>query len=405
MSFDSINPPRMSSHVSPSPSVVHVVLSLDVGGLERVVLDLIRDGGHLGQRVSVLCLERPGTLAGQAEAMGSRVVSAGKRPGLRPGVVRRVAKLLCEVGPDVIHTHQVGALAYAGPAARLAGGMPVVHTEHGKHYAMRWRTRMLGGLAGRFADRFLCVSADIAAEVRRHRIVPERKLGVVPNGIDTGRFSGPSDRDAIRSALGIPKDAPVLGTVGRLNEVKRQDRLIRAFSKASGVILGAHLLLVGDGPLIDDLRDLAAGLGLADRVHFVGYQLHPEKYLATMDLFALTSRSEGMPLAVLEAWAAGIPVIASRVGGLPEMVDHGRTGLLFDQEDEEGLAGLLVSLVGDPARARGLAEQGRREVEAKYSLRGMAEAYHRQYLELMEPGGRTTSRRDLDLDRSRHGPA
>jgi glycosyltransferase involved in cell wall biosynthesis len=286
----------------------------------------------------------------------------------------------------------VGALAYAGPAARAAGGIPVIHTEHGKHYAARWRTRMLGRLAGRFADRFLCVSGDIAAEVERHGIVPKRKLGVVPNGIDSGRFATRCDRDAARAELGIPARAPLVGTVGRLNEVKRQDRLIRGFAEVVKLVPEAHLLLVGDGPLLGELRDLAGRLNVAKQVHFAGYQSHPERYLATIDIFALTSRSEGMPLAVLEAWAAGVPVIASNVGGLREMIDHGRTGLLFDAEDERALATILSDLIADDGRARALADAGRREVEAKYSLRGMSEAYQRHYLDVITARGLGVSR-------------
>ena len=150
--------------------LAYVVLSLDVGGLERVVLDLAREGRALGQGVSIACVERPGALADEAREMGVAVACAGKRPGLRPATVARLRSILRELRPDVVHTHQVGALAYAGPAARLAGGIPVLHTEHGKHYGSRARTRLLGRLAAGFASRFACVSADIAGEVVRRGV-------------------------------------------------------------------------------------------------------------------------------------------------------------------------------------------------------------------------------------------
>ncbi len=163
-----------------------------------------------------------------------------------------MASILRDVRADVLHTHQVGALAYAGPASRASIRAPIVHTEHGKHYASRFRTRLLGRLAGRFVDRFVCVSGDIAKEVERHRIVSPSRICVVPNGIDTGRFGDGPGRGAAREALGIPANALLVGTVGRLNEVKRQDRLIRAFARIVGDLADAHLLLVGDGPLMGE---------------------------------------------------------------------------------------------------------------------------------------------------------
>jgi len=362
--------------------VVHVVLSLDVGGLERMVLDLVREGTRRGQHVSVACVERPGTLASAVEAMGARVVCVDKRAGLRPSSIGRLAMAFRELRPDVVHTHQLTALAYAGPAALAVGG-PVVHTEHGKHFASRRRTRLLGRLAGRFVARFLCVSSDIAAEVEAYRIVPRRKIGVVANGIDTARFEIHAGRESTRAALGIAADAIVVGTVGRLNEVKRQDRLIRAFARVRETSPTAQLLLVGDGILMADLRKLAVDLKIESSVHFAGYQTEPEKFLGAMDLFALTSRSEGMPLAILEAWAAGVPVVASRVGGVPEMMADGQTGLLFDPEDENALVAAMGRLIANRDLRRAMVEAGRALVIEKYDLRVMAANYERHYRELL----------------------
>ena len=374
----------------PKISILHCVLSMDVGGLERIVLDLVCEGRRMGQDVAVVCLERRGALAPAAEALGARVMSVGKRPGLRPATIGRLAAAFRTLGPGVIHTHQVGALAYAGPAAKLGGGAPVVHTEHGKHYAGRLRTRLLGRMAGRFAARFCCVSGDVAAEAEACRIVPRSKIHVVPNGIDTDRFATAGDPAAVRAMLEVPPEAPLVGTVGRLNEVKRQDRLIRGFARALGRAPDAHLVLVGDGPLMMDFRSLAEGLGIASRVHFAGYQAEPERFLGAMDVFALTSRSEGMPLAVLEAWASGVPVVASRVGGLPEMIDDGRTGLLVDAEDEGALASAIVGLVADPDSARRIGAAGRELARARYDVRTMSGAYDRHYRELLSAGGSTS---------------
>lgn len=363
-------------------AVTHAVLSLDCGGLERIVLDLVREGQQLGQRVTILCLERPGTLASEAEALGARVDCVSKPPGLRLGIVRRLRDVLRERQPDVVHTHQIGPLFYLAPAARAIGVPVVVHTEHGKHYA-RAQTRWLGRWAARSATRFFCVSRDIADDVRVRRIVAADRIEVLANGIDIARFRPDGSAAAQRSALGIPAAAPVVGTVGRLDEVKCQDVLLRAFARLRQRVPDAHLLIVGDGPLRNDLRRLADSLELGGGVHFAGFQAQPERFLQVMNLFALASRSEGLPLAILEAWAAGVPVVASQVGGVPELIEQGRTGLLVPAGDVAALLESLMRLIENPQLASALSAAGQQRVEESFSLHRMAVAYHQRYCALL----------------------
>jgi glycosyltransferase involved in cell wall biosynthesis len=141
--------------------------------------------------------------------------------------------------------------------------------------------------------------------------------------------------------------------------------------------------LVGDGPMRGELERLAAGLGVGETVHFAGYQDRPEQFLRLMDVFALTSRMEGLPLAILEAWAAGLPVVASSVGGVPDLIDHGRNGLLFPSGDEAALTDQLGGLLDHPIRARALGGAGRDVVRERYSLERMAGDYDRHYRYLL----------------------
>jgi glycosyltransferase involved in cell wall biosynthesis len=367
-----------------------VVLSLDVGGLERIVVDLGRLGLVQGQEPSVICLEKPGTLAGELEALGVPVYCVHKPPGLRLATIRRIRDLLRASKPDVVHTHQIGALIYAGPACKQEKIPVVVHTEHinnvSKHRSLsrRARIRLLWGLAGSYADRFFCVSDDIADAVKAYRTVPSRKVMVVPNGIDTAAFASAGDSATLRTELGIPHGVPVIGTVGRLNEVKSQDLLIQAFARLSCHRPEPHLLLVGDGPERSRLEELTRDLGVAKRVHFAGYQPQPQQFLHLMNIFALTSRLEGMPLAVLEAWAAGLPVVASRVGGVPKMIAQGQTGLLFDPGDEVALVEAMNHLLAHPEEARRLAEAGCEYVRSRFDVRVMAETYNEHYQDLLK---------------------
>jgi glycosyltransferase involved in cell wall biosynthesis len=260
----------------------------------------------------------------------------------------------------------------------------VIHTEHGKHYKVRMRNRLLGRMAGRFADLFFCLTADIAGEAAACGIVPQSKIRIIPNGIDLSRFQEPRDKNQLRDALGLPVGVPLVGTIGRLVEVKRQDVLLRGFAKLRERASDAHLVVVGDGPLMAPLLELGEELGIAPYTHWVGYQTNPENYLQALDVFALTSCSEGMPQTVMEAAAAGIPIIASRVGGLPEIIEHGRGGLLFPSGDDAALAAGLWQLLSDKDQARKMSQASKERVEGRFDVRRMAADYHEHFRQLLE---------------------
>lgn len=370
--------------------IAHGVLALDVGGLERIVLDLIRAAVGSGHRVTVVCVERPGKLAPEAEAAGAAVVALGKPAGRHPGYVGKAAEALAAFRPDVLHTHQVGAAWYLGAAAaRAAPPVPVLHTEHGNHFrqAGGWkalaRTRLFTRAAARQVDRFCCVSAEIAAAAGRWWTVPRHKLEVVPNGIPVDLPAGLPDPAAVRESLEIPAGVPVIGTVGRLAEVKRQDILIRATQSLRRRHPGVRLVVVGDGPERAGLEALAGDLGLAEVVRFAGYQSRPEAYLRAMDVFSLTSRSEGFPVSLLEAWRAGAAVAVAAVGGIPAVVADGADGLLFPPGDPHAAAAAIGRLLDDPGLRGRLAAAGRAKLAADYSLGRMAAEYERRYRNLI----------------------
>jgi glycosyltransferase involved in cell wall biosynthesis len=226
----------------------------------------------------------------------------------------------------------------------------------------------------------------MAAAVGASRIVPERKIRVIFNGIETAQFMQTHDSRGARRSLGIPDDAPLIGTVGRLTEIKRQDVLIRGFARLKQRCPAAHLVLVGDGPLRGDLEHLAATCDLRDSVHFAGYQSPTAPFIQAMTVFALTSRSEGMPQAAIEAAVSGVPVVASRVGGLPELIEDGQTGLLFQVGDDQALAAALEQLLANPDRARLIGQAARDRAVAMFDISRMADDYHRHFTEsLNEP--------------------
>ncbi len=387
---------RATAH-SDKLHVLYGVLSLEPGGLERVVVDLVRECRQRGYQATVACLEKPGRLAPEVETAGAHVVCLDKPPGRTPQTIEDSARLLSELQPDVIHTHQIGALWYLGQAARTKN-IPVLHTEHSDHIAQSrgWLQKLKVWLMWRraapLAASFCCVCDDIAGSLMRWDVLPADKIQVVLNGIDLRVFEGASVGPEIRSSLGIPTGALVIGTVGRLVEVKRQDLLLRSLAALRG--LGKHantwLLIVGDGPERQRLERLAETLHVSDRTIFAGYQPEPAWLYQAMDLFVLCSRHEGLPLAMLEAWAAGLPVVASAVGAIPQTVTHGVTGMLFESGDVAALTETLEGVLDSPSLLGQLGRRGRWQVESRYSLGRMAADYEADYLRLARPRARTS---------------
>jgi glycosyltransferase involved in cell wall biosynthesis len=374
--------------------VAHAVLSLDVGGLERIVIDLIRAGIGEGDRVSVIGLEKDGSLAQTAKQLGAQIHCLHKAPGRRPEIVPHVASLLAGLRPDVLHTHQIGPAWYLSQVAP-SFKIPLLHTEHGNPFARAhssvavMKQRLLYAQTSRRLGLFCCVSQDIAKAMARFRTVPRRLLDVIPNGISTDEPRGLASAPEIRAQWDIPSDAMVIGTVGRLDEVKRQDLLIDAFSQLEP---GAnrYLLLVGDGPERGRLEHRVMDLGLQDRIRFTGFQSQPEAYYRAMDVFVLTSRSEGLPLSLLEAWAAGKPAVCTAVGGIVGVVSDGIDAMLVPSGDAKKVAMALNQLLKDPSRGHRMGQAGHKKVLETYSLERMASAYRIRYEKLSmgkRPGG------------------
>jgi len=371
----------MSGHRSGARArVAHVLSSFQLGGQERVALDLAIAQVRSGFRVTALSLEPlpDGPLAAEFAAGGVEVDRVPRpRPGVDPVLGFRLAKWFRRNRVDIVHTHNRMPLIYAAPAGWLAGAA-VVHTKHGSN--PRGGTRLLAGnLAGRFVDAFVAVSPEIAAFALRRREVAERRLVVIPNGIPLEQFRpDPAARARVREELGIAADAWVVGTVGRLAVEKNQAMLLRAVAPLLGT--KARVVLVGDGPLKGELIGLAAGLGVSSFVHLLGPRRDVPDVLNALDVFVLCSDLEGLPLAVPEAMATSLPVVVTMVGGLPTVVEEGRTGYLVPAGDEMVLRDQLARLHADPELGRACGVRGRQAAMARFS----SERMQREYAELYE---------------------
>jgi sugar transferase (PEP-CTERM/EpsH1 system associated) len=347
--------------------VVHVTFGLDVGGLEKLLVEFARAADRDAFALHFVSLGHRGAVADEIEAAGWPVTALGVPTGLRPGLALRLARLLRRLRADVVHTHDDRPHLYGTLAARLAGVRRVIHTRHGQGIHQSRRQAALVNLAAGRVHRFVCVSHD-SARLAVRQGVPARKVTVVWNGIDLGRFAPAGPR---------PGGPAVI--VARLSPEKDHATLLRAAARVVRTDPSFRLEVAGDGPCREDLHRLAGELGLAGCVRFLGAVRDVPALLARAGLFVLSSVSEGVSLTLLEAMAAGLPVVATRVGGNPEVVADGTTGLLVPATDADALAGALRVLWRDPETARSLGAAGRLRAEHHFDVRAMVAAYERLY--------------------------
>jgi glycosyltransferase involved in cell wall biosynthesis len=336
--------------------IAHILSSFDMGGQERVALDLAAAQVRRGNTVAAVSLAPlpHGPLAAELRAHGVAVHGAPKDPSFDAPLVLRLADLLRNEGIDIVHTHNPQALAYGAPAGRLAR-KAVVHTKHGVN-PDRGRRLWLRRIGGHLAHAYVAVSPATAEVARRNRECPPKRLRVIPNGVDLSVYRpDAAARRALRDELGIPAEAWLFGTVGRVSVEKDHALLVRA----AGPLLGPNvrLVIVGDGSEMARVRDEAQRY--APWIVLTGMRRDIPRVLASLDAFVLSSRSEGLPLALLEAMASGLAVVATNVGGVADVVENGRAALLVPPGDEAALRGSLQRLLADRASARELAERAR----------------------------------------------
>ena len=319
-----------------------------------------------------------GWLAGQLRSLGveTAIVDERRHNGLQ--IAAFVRRFLIEHQVDIVHTHRCKDTVLGTLAATLAGVPHVVRTVHGLSEALRgWKRAKLAAYEALdkatlwyFVDRVVAVSNQIAATLRRSRLRP-RAVSCIHNGINLEELRVTRSSEDVRRALGIRADAVVIGSAGRLAPVKGHEYLVRAAPHVLAAEPGARFLFVGSGPLKDDLTTLAATLGVDQACVFHDPNLDDRAgvydLIAAMDVFALPSLSEGVPLALLEAMALGRPSVATAVGGVPEVITDRATGLLVTPQDPRALADACLELAHNRSWADTLGRRARRTVEAEFS--------------------------------------
>jgi glycosyltransferase involved in cell wall biosynthesis len=365
------------------------------GGVEEVVLALLRRLDPHEFRLAVAA-PRPLLDAFAPDLRGVRVDAEAIAPEspFDRRELGRLAAFIRRFAPDIVNPHLFRSTAVAAPLARLHGAR-VVETYHGRE---GWRRGLVRGsflpdrLVARLVDRVIAVSEAARTFLVRGKGYPERKITVVPNGRDLSVYRPGVARDSARKELGLDRAVPLVGVVGRLEAQKGHGYLLQAWPEVVEEFPDARLLLVGEGSLRGELEARARTLGVAESIIFAGFRADIPRMLDAVDVVALPSLYEGMPLTAIEGSAMARPVVATAVDGTPEVVRDGRTGRLVPPADPGALSRALRDLLRDPETARRMGEAGRDWVLTRFDLERQVAATAHVYRHVARGDGRIATR-------------
>ena len=367
------------------PALAYVVNALNPGGTERLVVDMSRAFAREFD-LMVVCLDEPGSWGQALRAEGIAVHCVWRQPGMDLGMPRKLAALFRAAGTRIVHAHQCTPWFYAA-LSRLRHRTPkLLVEEHGRFYPeVRNRKRALvnRALIRRLTHRFVAVSEDVRTRLERYEGLDAAQIRVIYNGVTPPAPLDPARRAALRAALGIAPGDFVVGTVGRFDPIKNLPMLLKSLAAARGHDGRIRGLLVGDGPETPRVRALLCELGLEAGVILTGYRDDARELAQCMDLFVLSSFSEGTSMALLEAMAAGVPVAVTAVGGNPEIVAAGETGWVVPSDDSAALTAAIGQAAGDAGLRRRHADAGQRRFQEKFLFARMLDHYRDLYRELL----------------------
>ena len=359
-----------------------VVTHLKGGGKEQCVVNLANQLPAAGVRTIVICLESGGRLAKNIRHPDVPVIEMHKRPGNDVTLPFRLARVLRERQVTVVNSHNWGPLV-EGTVASAIAGCAIVHTQHGldyevghqRHGAKRWWRLAAKRLVARRLAAVIAVSSEVATMVAQEWRAPALPVSVILNGVGAIATPDAATREAIRSELGAGPADVLIGSVGHLRPVKDYVTLVEAFGTARQRCPALRLVLAGDGPSRADVERAVDRTGTTDVVRLLGVVRDVPRMLPALDVFALSSISEGLSIAILEAGSAGLPVVATRVGGNPEIVEDGQSGLLVPAGQPGAMADALARIGQDAALRAKMGARGREIVEQRFSLSRMAADY------------------------------
>lgn len=374
------------------PVVCQVLHAMSVGGAEVLAKQFAERSAGVVQTVFA-CLDDLGELGEDLRAQGVPVKVLGRRPGFDWRLVRRLVRFFVDHHVAVIHAHQYGPFFYAAMARLPRRRPPIIFTEHGRDYPdYRRPKRVLANrLLLRRHDRVVAVGQQVKQALVDNEGIAERRIEVIYNGIPLAQFAAdPERRRQARSALGLDNQTFAIVQVARLNPLKDHVTAVAMMSRLVQRHPNARLLLVGEGEQRGVIETAIAEAGLQSSIRLYGNRSDVATFLQAADAFLLTSVSEGIPLTLIEAMAAGVPCVATRVGGIPEVIVDGQSGLLAAAQSPDQLTDCLQRLISNERQRQQLAQAGQERAVAMFGDAAMHARYHSLYRQLADNRNRCT---------------
>ena len=379
--------------------VLRVIARLNVGGPAVHVINLTRGLDATRFHTTLVTgTENPGE-----GSMLDLALEQGVRPVVIPEIVGQATlkprdlkalialyRLMRRERPQIVHTHAAKPGVLGRVAARLAGVPVVVHTFHGHILhgyhgpLMSWLLRRMERMLAHLSDRIIAVSEQVKQDLVRYGVAPPEKICVIPLGLELDPFlESDVHPGALRRELGIASDAPLVGIVGRVFPIKNHRLFLEAAALVAAKEPRARFVVVGDGTLRPDMEVLAGQLGIGERTIFTGWRRDLPRVYADLDVLVVSSDNEGTPVSAIEAMASGCPVVATRVGGLPDLIEDGEVGHLVAARDAEAMAGAILGLLRDGDRARRMGQRARGLVQGRYRAERLCRDIEGLYTELL----------------------
>jgi sugar transferase (PEP-CTERM/EpsH1 system associated) len=362
---------------------MQLIQGLEIGGPEKLVVDLVLNLDRKKYNLSICCYDKLGTFANKLREEGSSIFLCKRRQGKDYLYPFKLASLIRKKRVQILHMHNETALFYGTIAGKLARIPILIYTEHDGVLPRRLLIAQTNRILSLLNDQVIAVSGYLRNYLVSLEKMDPRKVTIIYNGVDARRFDSNSNNEEeklkIKSELCLDGNIPIVGTIARLDPEKNHQCLLRAIQKICKELPDVVLLLVGDGSIRGELQSLTASLGIINNVRFLGSRGDIPQILSIFDIFVLSSLREGLPVALIEATAMGIPIVATNVGGNSEVVENGVNGILVSSNDEVGLAKAIVELLRDRELAKKMGKSGRRIFENKFTLDSMVGKYEEIY--------------------------
>lgn len=354
-------------------NIMFLLQGLEMGGLEKMVVDLVNNMPP-SYRISMCCYDSLGPLL-KSISSSIEVIYLKRKSGFDLSYIMKLFKVMRKKKIEIVHLHNRTAFIYGTIAARLAGIRNIIYTEHGRTIKLTRKAKIAHRLMNRVLKKTVVVTRYLKEMLVEKEGFNPNKIIIIPNGIDGSKFMINKSTLREENDLSLKEEDKIIGIVARLDPIKNHKCLIGAMTLIEKEEPKAKLLVVGDGPLKSTLIKKVKDRNLQETIYFLGEREDIPNILAGVDLFVLSSLSEGMSITLVEAMAAGLPIIATEVGGNPDLIDHGKNGILVPKGDENAMASAILKVLKNTKIARSLGAEARKKYESEYTLDMMVKKY------------------------------